>query len=300
MAKTISHLMLHPGELIFVRGKIGYCRITSLVDGDELKRNNENDIRNNRFPSDKPYYTITLRDAHVTPRVQGQPTIEDKYIEEHMYTTKANPNEMCYSRRDTNGRLPEVWQRDDKINPNETLPDGVKPQGNVTKINKLERELANGLDVTLILRVFESKQKMKGISFDSIIINEPIRYYRNSPLAERLREEGITVTDNEPETTVSNPVTTSQAPVPPTTAPQTQPNQQSQYGTPAPTGAMPEPVPPVGYNRANVGPSYDPAMPGTGATPDYGFKASPDANQNANTGAGGKQGITFNPNEGTY
>jgi len=182
-AKTITTNQLNPGATYLVRGKVGFCRITRHTTDEERERAN----RMRTHPIDRNYTTVTIYNAAVICRNPQNPTIEEQYANECLYLS-SSPN---YPGKNFNGinksnRLPSV-----------AVTDGPSNPGNYNWITP-ESELAPGLDVTLVMRVFTGKGR-NGVSLDTVLINEnPVRYYGGSELKQNLAEYGITLPEKEP------------------------------------------------------------------------------------------------------
>ena len=81
----------------------------------------------------------------------------------------------------------------------------------------IERELQNGLDVTLVIRTFKGSPN-NGTALDGVIVNEPIRYYEPANLG--LEQRGIEAVFLAGGHDVEAPVPVkAPAPVPPTQTP---------------------------------------------------------------------------------
>lgn len=168
---TINNNQLRPDQTIWVRGKLTYSRVTKQIAGAELEADIKRKQQNNRIPIDKPYTTATICDAQVLYQNPNAPTIEEKFIEERLYTSTKNPG-YNYTAVNKGNRLPYIGN----LEGNRFIQ--IAPEG----------ELDNGLDVTLIIRVFKGSPQ-NGTTLDGIILNEPVRYYSSSGLG--LAERGI-------------------------------------------------------------------------------------------------------------
>lgn len=167
MAKTISNRQLTPGETYLVRGKVAYSHITKLTTDEERAAANAN----RTYKIDKNYTSITLYDANVLSLNPQAPTIEEQYGLESLYNPKnADPN------------MP--GKRFTGINKSASLPrvGVIAPTPNANTANyqetNLQAELAIGLDVTLVMRVFKGQSNNNGVTLDRVLVNEPLRYYQ--------------------------------------------------------------------------------------------------------------------------
>jgi hypothetical protein len=168
---SISNNQLRPDATIWVRGHLTYSRVTKQIAGAELQADIQRKRQNNRIPIEKPYTTATICDAQVLFQNPQAPTIEEKFIEERLYTSTKNPG-YNYTAVNKGNKLPYIGYL----------------EGNQFRQIAPEGELDNGLDVTLIIRVFKGNPQ-NGTTLDAIILNEPVRYYSSSGLG--LAERGI-------------------------------------------------------------------------------------------------------------
>lgn len=179
MAKTIDNHQLTPDAIYMVNGQVGFSRITRHTTDKEREAANQR----RKHPIDKNYTTITLYNASVVARDPANPTVEERYAAECLYRSSSEdyPGNN-FSAMNKSRNLPRIGVKDPLPgNPNnykEIIPAG---------------ELAKGLSVTLIMRVFKG-QGNNGVSLDRILVNEPIRYYGNSDdtVNENLAGFGIT------------------------------------------------------------------------------------------------------------
>ena len=161
MAKrTITSNQLTPNAIYLVRGKVSFSRITRHTTDKEREEANKRRMH----PIDKNYTTITLYDAVVLARDPQNPTMEEKYASECLYRSSSQnyPNNN-FTAMNKSANLPDV-----------AVLEGTNNYRQITP----EAELAQGLDVTLVMRVFKSPMN-NGVSLDKVFVNEPIRYYNN-------------------------------------------------------------------------------------------------------------------------
>lgn len=179
--KTINTNQLTPNKIILVRGKLDFCHITSLIQGDELVKLNQRNAAKGWQSEDKPHTKAALRNAAVIMQNPQAPTLEEQYAYESLYTSAQNPEKgNCFTGKNKGNVLPWV---------------GIIRAGTTNVVDQIipEGELAAGLDVTFVMRVFKPKNSINnGVSLDGIIVNEPIRYYQNNSIAKGLSELGIT------------------------------------------------------------------------------------------------------------
>ena len=168
--------------------------------------------------------------------------------------------------------------------------------------DEIHGELDNGLLVTMVMRIYNSGKPNKGITLDTIIVNEPIRFYQGGAAA-NLEKYGLTVNLQPNRQQAAAPAQAAPAmggpqPAYPAQAPMQQPMQAPQ--APAP-GVVPN----------NVGYGYTPGMDtmpfGQGQAPaaapanpygnPYGVPAgAPAAAPAAAPNPNGAPGIMYDPN----
>lgn len=177
---------LKPGETIFVTGKVKFSHITKHVEGEELRKANER----RTIPIEKPHTFITVTEAAILPKVPGQLTPEEQYVQQKFYVAK-----------DNQGKSPEIYDYQ-SISKSPYLPQVSQCDATDPKICyeiKPETELGNGLNVTLVLRIYATKQN-NGLGLDGILVREPIRYYEQGRnFAAALATRGITMNALPPE-----------------------------------------------------------------------------------------------------
>lgn len=171
---------LTPGRQIYIRGKIRYSRITRLIQGEELTRSDARRVQNGMSAVGKPHLSISLTEPAVQYEDPKQPTYEDNFVNERFFTSKKNPELGPQYSIDPKGTdLPIIAISDDN--------------GGYTQ-DTSGRELAQGLDVTILLRVYKPKSHPKcGLALEMVIVNEPVRYYSaGGPDLSSLAARGIT------------------------------------------------------------------------------------------------------------
>lgn len=177
--RTISTQSLTPGELFCVHGKLTYGRLAKQVDGEELKKDKQRRAARGMRPIERPYTSATITDAYVPLKDENNPTLEERYAQESLYTSHANGSHgFNFSAVNRGNRLPWIGVRDPQ--------DPMKIEQIV-----LPNELASGLDVTLVMRVFQGKPN-KGVTLDGVILNEPPRYFASADPTASLSALGIT------------------------------------------------------------------------------------------------------------
>lgn len=179
MSKTISSGRLNPGATYLVRGNVGYSHISRHTTDVEREEAN----KRRAHPIAKNYTTITIYNAQVLCKDPTNPTIEEQYALESLY----NSSSPKYPGKNFSA-----------MNKSRNLPQVGVLEANADKQNyyvetKLENELAAGLDVILVMRVYKGQGTNNGVSLDRVLVNEPIKYFGgNSEVDKKLAEFGIT------------------------------------------------------------------------------------------------------------
>lgn len=163
MANPISTNQLKPGDTALVRGTLTYGRLINKISGDELAKRNVGQ----RFPIKTPYTTASICNAHVVAADPQNPNLFEQWIQNGFYTSKAEgATGYSFSAINKGNSTPWIGQEVDQGKVEQVYPEG---------------ELANGLEVTLALRVFATSQN-NGVSLEGVIVHEPIKLYSpNSP-----------------------------------------------------------------------------------------------------------------------
>ena len=170
MAKQFNTNMLTPGETFSIRGKVDFSRISSPIMGDELREAIQRAMASNNIPIESPHTKLALVDVQVVPQNPNALTPGEQYIMERFYQK---------TKGEDAGRIAYTAVRKARVGEEaKAIPRIGVRNGNMVDEVVLEKgqELAKGLDVTLVFRVYATSMK-NGISFDCIIVNEPIRFY---------------------------------------------------------------------------------------------------------------------------
>lgn len=290
--RTVSANQLADNTTFLIRGRVLYSRIRSQVAGEELARQNQRAMQQGRQPRNRPYTTLSICQAEVVRANPNAPMMnpEEIFATESLYTSTTQPNNgLCYSADNTGNYLPRLCVQEGNM---------------VTELSadEIHGELDNGLLVTMVMRIYNSGKPNKGITLDTIIVNEPIRFYQGGAAA-NLEKYGLTVNLQPNRQQAAAPAQTAPAmggpqPAYPAQAPVQQPMQAPQ--APAP-GVVPN----------NVGYGYTPGMDtmpfGQGQAPaaapanpygnPYGVPAgAPAAAPAAAPNPNGAPGIMYDPN----
>lgn len=250
---TVNLNQLTPNTTVLVRGVLAYGRLTTKIDGEELKKDMSRRQQKGWIAIEKPYTTATINNAQViyasgTPQ---QKTPAEVYVEEHFYQSRAQQaTGWSYTANNKGRNLPYICEQKG----NQAIQ--VIPEG----------ELANGLDVTMVLRTFKGRPN-NGLSLDGIIVNEPIRYYKGEGAG--LADRGITFVPV-PETANNEQASTAPAAAP-TQTPVQESNQANtnQFGNASAQGYAPNSNP-FATNNA-------PGMPF--GVPQTNYQQAPNGNQ---------------------
>lgn len=239
--RTVSANQLADNTTFLIRGRVIYSRIRSQVAGEELARQNQRAMQQGRQPRNRPYTTLSICQAEVVRANPNAPMMnpEEIFATESLYTSTTQPNNgLCYSANNTGNYLPRLCVQEGNM---------------VTELSadEIHGELDNGLLVTMVMRVYNSGKPNKGITLDTIIVNEPIRFYQGGAAA-NLEKYGLTVNLQPNRQQAAAPAQTAPTmggpqPAYPAQAPMQQPMQAPQ--APAP-GVVPN----------NVGYGYTPGM----------------------------------------
>lgn len=162
--------MAESGIFVSIRGNIEYSRLLTPIDGDELERDKARRTQAGIRPIAEPYTTIQITRARVLPRNPGGlMTSEEVYVDRLMFQRLTDgPNgDRHFACICEGASQPVPFYMADPRDPAKADP--IYP----------EHELDSGLDVILILHVFESQaSRKKGIRLHAVILQEPIRYLR--------------------------------------------------------------------------------------------------------------------------
>ncbi|MFF2053832.1 hypothetical protein ACFVU2_19665 [Leifsonia sp. NPDC058194] len=177
---------LREGHQILVRGKISFSRLAALIEGEALARSIEQARkRGSLYPTDVPHTTVNLVDAVVLYADAQNPSLEEQFVAEKVYAVKTGENagKQGYGIDNKSTFLPTILEMD---------PENAGQYRQLV----LERDLASGIDVTLVLQTFKSKKGYAkgGVGLQQVVLNEPVRYYASAGLdTSALAARGIVV-----------------------------------------------------------------------------------------------------------
>lgn len=225
--RTVSDKELTVGAIILVRGNIEFSRLTKHIEGEELLKDQRRKVQMGMNPVDKPYTTVQLTNARIVPLHPGEQTPDEKFVEERFWKREGDPADAPYHYSINNkSPFPNLFYQ-------------AKP-GKATEGDQIypEAELANGLDIILVLRVFQPKGfNRKSVTLNSIILQEPVRYYVGAN-SRALEEAGIILHNKKAPETAAAPVaaqtTPAAAPVQPVAPAVSAPTPGNAFATAAP------------------------------------------------------------------
>ena len=231
--RTVSESQLTVNTYVLVRGNIEFARLLNKIEGDELVKDQRRKMQMGMSPIDKPYTTVTLTNARIVPIKPGFKSPEETFVEERFYKRAGDPADAPFHYTINNkSPYPNLFYQAEP---------GKNTEG--TQIYP-EAELANGLDVILILRIFQATNfARKSVTLHSIMLQEPVRYYVGNN-TKALEAAGIILHNT------SRPTTGTAAPAPAPAAPMSAPEVSNPFSTqpvnaapaaPAAVEPMPEP-----------------------------------------------------------
>jgi hypothetical protein len=187
--KTIRTNQLTPGNTYLVGGRIAFARLARQTTDEERARDNERrkQASPKAIPVERNYTTATIYAAEVYCNDPNNPTLEERYASECMYISKSKKNYTgsCFTGMNKGDYLPRVYLKDPTT-------------GQFNEIT-LEKELANDLHVTLVMKVFPGVNGNNGVSLESVLVDDPegIKYYEpNSDITNNLAARGIVLNSN--------------------------------------------------------------------------------------------------------
>ena len=191
MAHSINATQLSHNAYVYVRGNVEFSRLTRFLTEKELETDKLKRQAKGMIPIDSNYLTVTISNAKIVPVNSAQLSLEERYIQETFYKSQKNPNVDTYSPVSKSNNFPKFFEP--VIN-----ADGSYDMTHYREL-PISNEPANGLDITIVMRSFKPK-KFNNVGFviDSIIANEPMKYYDFSSATQDLKKRGITVDELTP------------------------------------------------------------------------------------------------------
>lgn len=163
---SIPASQITEGKNVFIRGKLGFAVLARLIDGAELVASDQRKTQNGMSPVGKPHITATIIHAEVQFADPNNPTPEEQFVSERRYDSPKRPETgPNYSIDSKGSTLPVIAIPSSK-------GDGTYDQ------DESGQELAQGLDVTLVLRTYKPKNfTNRGLALEQVIVHEAPRYY---------------------------------------------------------------------------------------------------------------------------
>ena len=174
----VSANQLTPGTTVVIRGQLTFSRLAKLVEGAELARADAQRVQNGMQAIGVPHTSVNLAHAEVVYADPANPTAEEIFVNERRFISRKHPdNGQSYSIDNKSTKLPIVGTRNARNEVEQVI---------------LESDLAAGLQVTLVLRVYKPKNYSNcGLSLDLVVVEEPIRYYNPGVDQNELAARGI-------------------------------------------------------------------------------------------------------------
>lgn len=166
---------LTPGSTVIVKGLIGFSRLRSLMGPQEIIKTNQARARSMfKLDPNKPITRLNLHHAEVVYADPANPTIEEMYVAERMYTSSQRPELGVQWSIDNKGSVLPIL--------GETQADGkvvqLKPEnGNVpADSNGRPAELANDQEVQVVLNVYATSQN-PGVGIQMVVTTGPAKWF---------------------------------------------------------------------------------------------------------------------------
>ncbi|MGY4541176.1 hypothetical protein ACVWY0_001085 [Arthrobacter sp. UYNi723] len=174
----VTASQLTPNTTVHIKGKLTYSRLAKLVDGEDLAKADAMRLKNNMNAIGRAHTSVNLSEAEVVFANPASPTPEEIFVSERRYiSSKHADHGQCYSMDNKSTNLPIV---------------GVTNEAGEVEQIVLESDLAAGLEVTLVLRVYKPKGYSNcGLSLDLVLLHEPVRYYNPGVNTGELAARGI-------------------------------------------------------------------------------------------------------------
>ena len=174
----VTATQLTPNTTVHIKGKLAYSRLAKLVDGEDLAKADAQRIKNGMNAVGRAHTSVNLSDAEVVFADPANPTPEEIFVSERRYTSTKHPEHgQCYGLDNKSTNLPIV---------------GINNEAGEVEQIVLDADLAAGLEVTLVLRVYKPKGYANcGLSLDLVLLHEPVRYYNPGVNTGELAARGI-------------------------------------------------------------------------------------------------------------
>ncbi|MCB5280555.1 hypothetical protein [Arthrobacter sp. ES1] len=174
----VNATQLTPNTTVHIKGKLTYSRLAKLVEGTDLARVDQQRIQNGMQPIGRPHTSVNLAEAEVQFLDPANPTKEEIFVQERRFASAKHPEHgQSYSMDNKSTNLPIV---------------AVQNAAGEAEQIVLEGDLAAGLEVTLVLRVYKPKGFPNcGLSLDLVLLHEQPRYYNAGVNTGELAARGI-------------------------------------------------------------------------------------------------------------
>lgn len=180
MTSPIAAESLRPGEQILLQGTLTFGKLAEQYTGEALTRRIAQQKQNGSYyPTEVPHTTVNIADAKILFADAANPTLEEQFVQSKTYAIKSGENQgkIGFGMDDKSKNLPPVFQKN--------------AEGKFEQV-KLDRELASGLDVILVVETYAPKgYAKKGLGLRQVLVNEEIRYFGGGASTEALAERGI-------------------------------------------------------------------------------------------------------------
>lgn len=158
-------------SVIMLKGELTFARLVSRVEGDELRRRNEENVRRGMAQQDRPYTTISLANVQIVPQSGdgNNLSIGERYIQGACYKSKAHPEyNWCYTIYDRSPlQLPPIAKRAENGDFEQIYP---------------TQDLAAGQTVFLLIRIYKPKSGMNnGHAIDAVMVDSTEPVYFGNP-----------------------------------------------------------------------------------------------------------------------
>ena len=169
---SVTAEQLNEGAIVFVEGSLVYARVTRVIEGAELAASDARKAQNGMNPVGRPHTTATIANAVVRCADPAKPTLEETFVAERCYSSAKHPEHgVTYSIDSKGTNLPVI-----------AIPSA---SGDGTYDQDLSgQELASGVKVTLVLRVYKPKNYAKrGLALEQVVVRETPRYFNAGGVA---------------------------------------------------------------------------------------------------------------------
>jgi len=165
-----------PGTTGLVRGRIVYSHIASAIDGSKLEEARRRAVSVGWYPPPQPYRSITIEQ----PEILSEHPDMREFLMHKCYLDQSDT--FRFEGRCSSPIAPSIGHLD-------------STSGRIHEID-LNRELATGVEVQLLMSVYHSKSnKTNGLGLENVTILDPeIRYWGGDSITSRIAH-GVAVAD---------------------------------------------------------------------------------------------------------